>query len=540
MTESDANRRRAEEAVASLQKAIVLRPDDAGLQCDLGDACQTLGQLADARAAYQRSLRLDPKLARAWYSAGCAESSRKEYADAIGCFGSALELRPDWPEAQHNLALALFKLGQTEQALALFRKAAAGGDPALPEAAIAVIIPGSPSSGNQDILDARRSWAERRLGAARSVESGIRQKARDRRLRIGYVSAFFPDHNWMKPVWGLINHHDRERFEIHLFSDAPASRIEHGYRGHPQDQFHDTTKLSNEQLCESIRSADIDLLVDLNGYSAMPRLSLFAMRPAPAIVGWFNMYATTGISSYDYLIGDEFVIPPEEERFYCEKISRVPGSYLTFEVTYPAPPVAEPPCLAQGTITFGSLASQYKITEEVIACWSRILAQVPGSSLLLKNGALGSRGARDRVRGLFERNGVAPARIRLAGPAEHYRFLETYGEIDIALDTFPYNGGTTTMEAIWQGVPVIAFSGDRWVARTSASILKAGGLGELVGGGIEDYIALAAGLADSRDRLMDLRRSMRSRLSASSVCDTMSFARNMERLYEQIADVPQH
>lgn len=540
MTEHEANRRRAEDAVSVLKKAIDLTPDAADLHCDLGDALQTLGQLSDASAAYRRCLQLNPKLSRAWYSAGCAESSRKEYAAAIGCFRNALDINPNWPEAQHNLGLALFKLGQVEEALDLFRRAAAGGDPALPQAAIAVIIPGSAASDNQAILDARRAWADRYLPPRRITSPSItppsirRVNIGDRPLRIGYVSAFFQDQNWMKPVWGLINRHDRRRFEVHLFSDAPAARIEHGYRADDQDRFHDTSALSNQALCQRIEQAEIDLLVDLNGYSTMRRLPLFALRPAPVIVGWFNMYATTGISSYDYLIGDDFVIPPDEEKFYCEKIARVAGSYLTFEVTYPVPPVTGPPCLTNGAITFGSLASQYKITNQVIEAWSGILQQVPGSSLILRNAALGSDGARQFVHHLFEQQHVSPARVRLHGPSDHYQFLETYGHIDIALDTFPYNGGTTTSEAIWQGVPVIAFSGDRWVARTSGSILRSANLGELVGQGLEDYISLAIGLANSPDRLADLRRNMRSRVQSSAVCDTSSFARNMERLYEQM------
>jgi predicted O-linked N-acetylglucosamine transferase (SPINDLY family) len=287
-------------------------------------------------------------------------------------------------------------------------------------------------------------------------------------------------------------------------------------------------------FCGEIEQMEIDLLVDLNGYSTMGRLPLFAMRPAPVIAGWFNMYATTGIDNYDYLIGDDVVIPLEEEIFYCEKIVRVPGSYLTFEVTYPVPPVVDPPCLTNQTITFGCLASQYKITDEVIEVWSRILQQVPDSLLILKNGALGAPGVQDFVHRRFERHHVSPTRIQLKGPSNHYQFLESYGEIDIALDTFPYNGGTTTTEAIWQGVPVVAFSGDRWVARTSASILQSAGLGELVGNGVEEYVSLAIRLADSPDRLSDPRRNMRSRLLESAVCDTRSFARNMERLYSQM------
>lgn len=520
-----------EAAADSYRQAIESNPQDALAHCDLGDALQTLGQLQAASAEYRRSLELNPAQPRAWYAAGCAESSRKEYVIAIACFRRALEIQPAWPEAQHNLGQVLFKLGQVEEALDLFRQASAAGDPALPLAAIAVIIPGSPSSDNQAILDARRAWAKRHLPAPRPLQ---RMTTPDRSLRIGYVSSFFQDHNWMKPVWGLMNHHDRQRFEIHLFSDAPRSQIEHGYRSHPQDQFHDTTALSNDALAQLIEQAGIDVLVDLNGYSAIGRLPLFAMKPAPVVAGWFNMYATTGISAYDYLIGDDHVIPPEEEKFYSEKIVRVPGSYLTFEVTYPVPDVADPPCLSTGAITFGCLASQYKITNEVVDAWTRILEQVPNSSLLLKNSTLGSASVRQFVQDLFSRRRISPDRIHLQGPSDHFQFLETYAQIDIALDTFPYNGGTTTTEAIWQGVPVVTFHGDRWVSRTSASLLHSASLGDLVAQQLDDCISLAVRLANSPDRLLDLRRNMRSRLRASPVCDTQSFAQNMERLYTQM------
>jgi predicted O-linked N-acetylglucosamine transferase (SPINDLY family) len=515
-----------------MQEALRLAPDDTELQCDLADALQTLGRLDDAIASYERALRLNPNLARAWYAAGCAEAARREFAAAIDCYRRALEIKPDWVEAEHNLGQVLFKLGQVDEALDLFRRAAATGD-AIPKSALAVMIPGSPSSDNQAILDARRGFAENCLPRN---EARVRTARREGQPRIGYLSAFFQDHNWMKPVWGLINHHDRESFEIHLFSDGPASRIRYGYAADPRDHFHDTSKTSNDALARQIAEAGIDVLVDLNGYSTLRRLPLFAKRPAPVIAGWFNLYATTGMSGYDYLIGDSVVIPPAEEKFYCEKILRVPGSYLTFEVAYPTPPVADPPCLSRGGITFGCLASQYKITGEVMAAWSRILDRVPGSTLLLKNGALGSVRTREFVLDLCARRNIPRERVRLERPAEHYQFLEAYGEVDIALDTFPYNGGTTTTEAIWQGVPLVSFRGDRWVSRTSASILEAGGLGELVGGNLEEYEAIAVRLANSPDRLVDLRRNMRSRLLGSAVCDTTGFAREMEKLYRQMLE----
>lgn len=527
---------RATDAIPFLERAISLVRNDAALFCDLGDALQILGRRQEAVARYQNAIRADPTLARPWFAAGCAEKDQQDYASAMLCFRKALELHPDWPVAHHNLADALFNLGQVDEALIHFREAARSGPPELPRAMIAVVIPGAPSAGNREILEARREFATHHLPSARPRARFERHQP----LRIGYVSSFFQHDNWMKPVWGLINHHDRFRFEVHLFSDAPESAILHGYRRHPADGFHDITGLSNEQAADCIQQAEIDLLIDLNGYSKMPRLSIFALRPAPVIAAWFNTYATSGMECFDHLIGDADVIPPEDEHFYSERVLRVPGSYLTFEVAYAVPDVTPPPCQSTGAITFGCLASQYKITSDVVAAWSRILRDAPASRMVVRNSALGSAGVREFLQAQFESHGIPADRVALYGPGDHFKFLQTYNHIDIALDTFPYNGGTTTTEAIWQGVPVIAFHGDRWVARTSASILRAGGLGEFVCRSLEDYLALAVRLANSADTpayLTDLRRNLRARLLASPVCDTASFAREMEQLYARIAGI---
>jgi predicted O-linked N-acetylglucosamine transferase (SPINDLY family) len=327
----------------------------------------------------------------------------------------------------------------------------------------------------------------------------------------------------MKPVWGLINQHDRGAIDVHLFSDAPASAIQYGYRAQASDQYHDISASSNEVVADLIERTGIDVLVDLNGYSAMRRLPLAALKPAPVLIGWFNVFATTGLSTYDCLIGDAEVVPPDEERFYRERIARVPGSYLTFEVGYPVPDVVERP---EGPIAFGCLAPLYKIAPQVIATWRRILEAVPDSTLILRSTALAGK---DEQR--FVREQFPPGRVQVHGPCDHYDFLATYGDIDIALDTFPYNGGTTTTEAIWQGVPVVTYWGDRWVARTSASILRGAGLGELVRRDVDDYVASAIEWSRERKKLSELRATMRARLARSPVCDTRSFARHMERLY---------
>jgi protein O-GlcNAc transferase len=522
---------RLDDAIAAFQRAIDRNPSFTDALYNLGNAHRGKNDIETAAGCFHRALAIDPQhanalaaLSQTLRSQGEHAESVSEFADAASFYRAALAIDPACHEVKHNLAHALFELGQADEALDLFREAAQGPRAALPRAMIAVMIPGAPKATHQDVLAARRAFAENDLPPLRPSR-GRQPKTP---LRIGYVSSFFHRQNWMKPVWSLIAHHDRSRFEIHLFSDAAESAVPETYRA----CYHDISALGNEAAARLIEENGIDVLVDLNGYSKIARLPLFMLRPAPVIAGWFNMFATTGMPCYDYLIGDDQVIPPAEEPFYREKILRVPGSYLTFDVTYPVPDVTDPPYLTNGAVTFGCLAPLYKITPRAIEAWAQILRDSPRSCLVLRGSALKSESARRYVAEAF---GPLAGRVRLYGPADHYEFLETYSQIDVALDTFPYNGGTTTTEAIWQGVPVVTFWGDRWVSRTSASILRAGNLGQFVNRDLDGYIAQAIALANSPDELPCLRRNMRAGLRASPVCDGETFACNMERIYSSIA-----
>ena len=389
------------------------------------------------------------------------------------------------------------------------------------------------------MLQTRRAWAK--LEAARETPASPsiqRSDAPGGKLRLGYCSKFFHARNWMKPVWGVINHHDRSAFEIHLFSDGMPPSAESGYQANPLDHVHDARGLSNADLATLVTGTRIDILVDLNGYSYQRRLGLFMRRPAPVNVGWYNMYATSGVDAFDYIIGDAAVIPTSEEQFYCERVLRVPGSYLTYSVLYPVPDVASPPCLATGHITFASLCSQYKLTDEVIAAWAMILRQAPDAQLIIKNAELGDTTNRAAMHERFGRGEITPNRVLLEGPAPHEEFLAAYGRADIALDTFPYNGGTTTMEALWQGVPVLNFNGDRWASRQSRSLLLAAGLDDWCMPDRDAYIARAVTLARSPTtaaELASLRANMRERLARMPVCDSAGLCHALERIYRKVS-----
>ncbi|RIK74811.1 MAG: hypothetical protein DCC68_22350 [Planctomycetota bacterium] len=573
-------------AIAAFERAAALAPDDAAMHLALAETLHEGQRIAEARAAYERALALDdslaaawfglghiqlsandaagaaesfarcvgldPEMLRGWFGLGCAELAREDNVAAARAFEQCLALKPDYGEAHQNLGNARFKLGDLDAAMAHYEAALSLADDdadgarfaELARRSIAVAIPGWSSADHAAVRDARAAWGAMQRAAPVGLQDAPRG---DGRLRIGYVSAFFGRDNWMKPVWGLVNQHDRARFHVHLFHDGPfyrqsasggdASKPPTAYRPAVDDVVCDLSGLSNDAAAARIAECEIDILVDLNGYSRMERFAVFARRPAPVIAAWFNMFATMGVPWFDYLIGDQHVIRPEEEAFYTERVVRVDGSYLTFAVDYPVPEVAPPPCVERGYVTFGCFASQYKLTDDVLAAFAEILRCAPNARLFFKNADLGVASHRAYLLEKLARLGVASDRATLSGPDAHYSFLDAYRDVDVALDTFPYNGGTTTTEAIWQGLPVVAFDGDRWASRTSATILREAGLGDWVAADLPGFVQRAAAWGEAArvaEALANLRRSMRARLRASSVCNTRGFARSMERLYERM------
>ncbi len=516
------------EAESACRTLLAGQGGSARLYTLLGDVLQSQGRFKEAVGAYRDGLQCDEQYLPAWYGAGCGFNNLLEYGGAIPCWERALAIDPEHVATHHNYGKSLFELGETELALAQFRAAMKYGENPLSLSSIATAIPASPTATHQEVLEARRRWAATCLPAP--APPAARRRTSGERLRIGYLSAFFGSENWMKPVWGIIDEHDRSRFQIVLISDAPQSECK-SYRPNPEDEFVDITGLSNDEAADRIEGLGLDLLIDLNSYSTVERLGLVARKPAPIVVAWFNLYAASGIAAYDYLIGDESVVKPTEEQYYTERIARVAGCYLTYRVQYPVPDVAPAPCLRNGFLTFGSFASLHKLNPGVIAAWGEILRRAPSARLFLKNGLLQRTTVVDYIRKAFVAQRVAAERLHFSGQSSHFDFLGAYGEVDVGLDPFPYNGGTTTSEALWQGVPVICFEGDRWAARQGVSLLRAAGLEEFAAVDLRGYVERAVGLADCAGDLGALRAGMRRRLLGSSVCDTVGFAREMEGLY---------
>jgi predicted O-linked N-acetylglucosamine transferase (SPINDLY family) len=499
------------------------------------------GRLLDALHAYDRMAELEAADEHVWREMASALVEVGESAQSLGAFENSLALNPDSVETHNDLAKALYHLGDVESAAAHLRRAVELSDAPSMWLNLAVLLVGVPSATPEEILKVRTTYARRQAKFLAPARRSKRKKppAGNGRLRVGYLSAFFHAANYMKPVWGLINHHDRRRFDLHLLSDSDPQKGMPGYQPHANDRVHATAGLDNRHLAARIEDLHLDILIDLNSYSVPRRLGLFFEPLSPVTVAWFNAFATSGLPGVPFLIGDEEVIRPDEERFFSETILRLPLSYLTFEVSHPTPPVVPSPCAASGVFTCGSLVAQYKITPPVLDAWAEILQQAPGSQLLLANTTLKSSQNREYVKERFAERGIAAERLRLFGPAEHYRYLQYYDQIDLALDAFPYNGGTTTMEALWQGVPVLTFDGDRWASRTSQTLIRRGPCPEFAVENLDEYIMRAVAIAnsaESQQQLSELRRSLRERLAASSACDAPRLAAAMEGLYDQLCN----
>jgi predicted O-linked N-acetylglucosamine transferase (SPINDLY family) len=501
------------------------------------DALHMAGEIDAAADAYRRVIAADPGSAAAWHGLGGARLRARAYGEASDALLNAVRVKPDDGDAWGLLAEALFHLGEVERAVDAYRRAAADASirPAA-QANLAIILPGSASAGNADVLAARRALG-RRLAAGVGPVKRPRRPPSGGKLRIGYVSAFFDRPNWMKPVYGVINHHDRDRFEVHLVSLGGDPSASSGYEDHDYDVIWQVGSCDDEEVARLLAAAGIDVLVDLNAYSVPKWFRLFLRRPAPVQLGWFNSFATSGLDCFDGIIGDETVVPDEEEGFYTERVLRVRGTYLAFEVLHPVPEVTPPPCRSnEGRLTFGALTSAYKLNDLTLGAWARILRAAPTARLLVRANTLAEHSNREHLYARFAALGVARERVDFEGGAAHFEFLRGYDRIDIALDTFPYNGGTTTTEALWQGVPVLTYAGDRWVARTSASLLRAAGLGGWIAIDEEDMVAKASALAGDPTtpaRVAALRAGMRARLAASAACDTAGLCRELEQVYRQ-------
>ncbi len=330
----------------------------------------------------------------------------------------------------------------------------------------------------------------------------------------------------------LLRNHDRSQFDVFLYASVERpDAVTEEYRAWAGDNFRDIRRMDDVSAAELVRRDRIDILVDLAVHGAGHRLRLFACKPAPIQMTWLGYPGTTGLDSIDYRLTDPFLDPPGTDLgVYTETSLHLPETFWCYDALDADLPVRPLPALAAGFITFGCLGSPRKVHPGVLSLWARVLGAVPGSRLLL----VAEEHARDSLRRAFASAGIAAERIELTGRIRRRQYLELYNRVDIGLDTFPFAGGTTSLDATWMGVPVVTLSGETVLHRAGVSIAMNLGLPELVAASPDRYVAAATELAGDPERLSRLRAELRSRLEASPLGDARRFARHLESAYRTV------
>jgi predicted O-linked N-acetylglucosamine transferase (SPINDLY family) len=518
------------EALAAFEHATFLAPDEAATRVEHGLALQDLGRWEEALARHDEALERDPACIAARINRGTVLKALKRFADALADYDTALRLAPGNPEALINRAILLADEGRTAEALAAHRLALA----AAPGSTLAIsnylwTLLADPAQDARSLFEANREFGRRHGRPAGAIARHSNSRDPDRPLRIGLVSPNLCRHPVGFFALPLFRALDPGRVRLCCYSGvAQPDEITEALR-RACTGWRSSIGRTDAELAALIRADGIDVLIDLAGHGGGNRLACFALKPAPVQMSWVGYPVTTGLDAIDAVISDAASVPPGDERWFVEAVIRLPDSRFCYAPPAYAPPVAPAPCRARGVVTLGSFNNVTKYNDAVFDLWARVLAALPESRLFLSWKTLSDPGEQARLIGAFTARGVAAERLTLtAGDPAHARVLADYDQVDVALDPFPLNGGLTTCEALWMGVPVITLAGRHAGSRQTASILRALGRPEWIADDADDYVEVVAEIARTPDWLAELRAEQRPRMAASALCDAPRFARHFE------------
>lgn len=519
------------EAIQSYDEAIRLKPGYADAFSNRGSTLSAMGRMDEALASFDRAIALRHDHASAWYNRGNTLAEMNRFVDAIASYDRALSASPSHANALNNRGKALLDMRRVDEALeafALSSRAAPADWDKRGNALLAMNC--SVSMSPEEIAGRHRDFGRAMAGARPPPRPHANAADPRRRLRVGYVSGDFRTHSVGYFLEGVLAAHAaRGTIDVVAYanqdgSDAATARMRRHVQG-----WRDIAGMRDEQAFATIVADRVDILVDLSGHTARSRLPLFAMRPAPVQASWIGYPQTTGLAEMDWIIADPTVLPPEDEHLYVERPMRLEGCYLC----YAAPPMpASPlPALARGHVTFGCFNVLRKISDPVLAAWAAILGRLPDARILVKAHALGDPGVAAEFRSAFASLGGDATRLDLEGrlPLDAHR--RRFSAVDIMLDPFPYNGCTSTAEALAAGVPVVSMRGrGGMMTRSGETLLKAAGLADWVAGDAAGYAQVAV----ARARDLGALAALRARIGVAGFSDQEAFTRHLEDAYRRM------
>jgi protein O-GlcNAc transferase len=527
--------RRFKGALAFFQQAVSLDPDYAEAHIGLGRALLRFGRAKDALASFEQVLAFQNGNIEALDGRSVALLKTYRLKEALECSDRALALAPD------NTALLLTRLnilkaqGEIKQAIDCARHALslAPANPAL-HTALIFLLNFVSSVSPEEKQRTRAQWGEQ---FAKPLRHTIRPHANDkdpnRPLRIGYVSGNFRRQAATYAFGGVLLSHDPSRFEVICYSDTIKEDEITRIIRQSVKEWHNIVELSDEDVAELIRRHRIDILVDCAGHMDGNRLGVFARKPAPLQVTAWGEPTGTGLKTIDYLLADAVLVTDSERRLLVERVVDLPN-FIGYWTPTPLPEAGELPALKQGFVTFGSFNRLEKLSPETIDAWVDILRKLPASRLVLKDRMLGDADQRMRIECTFAERGVGLERLTILGHMDRDSHLAAYAAIDIALDPFPHSGGMTTLDALWMGIPVVAWAGESISGRLAASCLTASGLSDFVATSPKTYVDLAVAKAHDLEAISRLRSGLRTRLAASEFGDCARYGRAIEAAYRQM------
>lgn len=517
-------------AITEFKTAVQLRPGYAEAHSNLGASLRIQGHLDAAVAALQKAIELRPDLAEAYNNLGIALREQGLLTEAIAAYRKALALK-DRPDVLNNLGNAHKDAGQLTEAIAcLERSMSLAPTDAKVHSNLIYTMQYHPDCDAAALFNAQRGWNEKH---ARPLAQFILPHDNDpdpeRRLRIGYVSPYFHFQAESFFVVPLLEAHDHQNFEIHCYAsvirpDHITERIRKS-----ADGWHDVLACNDADLAEQIRRDKIDVLIDLAMHMAQNRLTMFARKPAPVQAAWLAYPGGTGLDAMDYRITDAYMDPEDHATpFYAEESIRLPDCWCCYDPLSDIPPAAP---RAEGPICFGSINNPCKVNDQLLRLWSQVLHSTADSRLLLQTI---STIQEDQIRGFLAGLGISTDRLEFVPRYPRTDYLQLYDRVDICLDPLPYNGITTTCDALWMGVPVVTLTGKTAAGRAGLSILSNLGLSDLVAHSPEQFFQIAGNLALDLPRLARLRRTLRDRMRQSPLMNSQRFARNMEAAYRKM------
>lgn len=525
-----------DDAEHCLKQALALDPNNHEALRNLGLVFHCKGQSAEAIACYCKAVAGHAADTEALFGLGNAYAHADQLMQAQRCYEQVLQHDPRHGRAQLNLANVLAYQGFAERALPCYRQAlTASGQHAAVHSNLLLCLHYPAAHDPSAVFEEHLAWSRLHEQSVRGMPGRAITPCGDRKLRIGYVTPDLRAHSVAYFFEPLLTHHDRSCFEIFCYVESGRPDATGARLGQLPDAVRDTVGQSDDRVATMIREDAIDILVDLAGHTQHNRLPVFARKPAPVQMTYLGYPNTTGLEAIDYRITDAWADPPgTTEHLHTEKLVRLENGFLCFAPPAESPEITPLPASELGHVTYGSFNVLTKITPEMLAVWAQVLLRVPNSRLLIKNKQLTDPELRQRLYAQFAAHGIAGERVEMLGRTSKEEHMAAYARVDIALDTYPYHGTTTTCDALWMGIPVITRAGASHVSRVGVSLLTRIGLGHLVAQDDQQYIDQAARLAADLPQLHELRRGLRGSFVRAGLSDGASFTRDLEAVYTKL------